>query len=323
MQLFQKLLSKLNGLHYQQEYLCLAKESFQDPLHAYLVHNNQVIKDITELHLFVGYHPLILALSSSTIPDSESQIIEIAFSQKSFITNEKPEKKDAIAILSAKRIHQVIAGETMILFYEGIKGSHQFISDFHQSIIRINNRLYNKKQGNVFLENNLYKQVQIAYAIPRKICLITVGENDLYNLFPTDLHGRINDRYIISLRQNGKACEQAESAKRIILSDINASAYKKVYALGKNHMQPLKERSFFDFNSSSSKNFNLPLPKDLISYKELVLENSFTHGIHKLMQFQIIYEEEITTEPATLAHIHNCYATWRYKHRISSNLLLR
>jgi len=100
-------------------------------------------------------------------------------------------------------------------------------------------------------------------------------------------------------------------------------AYKKVYALGKNHMQPLKERSSFDFNSVHSENFNLPLPKDLLSYKELELENSFIHGIHKLLQFKIVFEEKINDERTTLAHIHNCYATWRYRHRISSNLLLR
>jgi flavin reductase (DIM6/NTAB) family NADH-FMN oxidoreductase RutF len=173
------------------------------------------------------------------------------------------------------------------------------------------------------LKNDLYTQVQIAYSIPRKICLITVGENDRFNLFPTDLHGRIDDVYIISLRKDGKACQEVESAKKIVLSDINASAYKKVYALGKNHMQPLKEKSLFEWNAVCSKNFNLPLPKDVLSYRELELEQSFLHGIHKLLLFRMVSEEKVSLEPATLSHIHNCYATWRYKHRISSNLLLR
>ena len=60
-----------------------------------------------------------------------------------------------------------------------------------------------------FLPDNLYKQVQIAYSIPRNISLITVGQNDRFNLFPTDLHGPVNeDHYIISLRHEGKACQQ-------------------------------------------------------------------------------------------------------------------
>ena len=64
MQLLQKLLNKFNGLRYKQEYLCLARESFQDPLHVYLISENKVIKDITNHHLFTGYSPLVFAFPS-------------------------------------------------------------------------------------------------------------------------------------------------------------------------------------------------------------------------------------------------------------------
>jgi hypothetical protein len=322
MGLLKKILNKFNGLHYQQEYLCLSKESFQYPLHAFLINNGHIIKDITGSHLFVGYSPLIIALSSSSV-DPMPQTIDIVFSHKTLRPNENPEKKDAMALLTLKKIRQLDVDGEVILFYEGIKGSHHFISGFHQFMIRLNNRLYNQKQGNIFLKKNLYTQVQIAYAIPRKICLITVEENNLYNHFPTDLHGQINNQYVISLRHEGKACQQVESAKKIVLSDMPASAYKKVYELGKNHMQPLKDKSAFNFDLTCSGNFSLPLPKNLLSYKELELEDSFFHGIHKLLVFKIVYEEKAVYEPETLAHIHNCYATWRYKHRISSNLLSR
>ncbi len=104
---------------------------------------------------------------------------------------------------------------------------------------------------------------------------------------------------------------------------MHASAYRNVYALGKNHMQPLKEISLFDFDFAHSENFCLPLPKNLLSYKELELKNSFIHGIHKLLLFNIIHEEDRSTEQGTLAHIHNCYATLRYNKKLPSNFLLR
>ncbi|MEI9943390.1 MAG: hypothetical protein WDN26_04150 [Chitinophagaceae bacterium] len=75
------------------------------------------------------------------------------------------------------------------VFYEALKGNHHFVSGFHQSMAAISNMLYNKKPGNVFLKGNLFSQVQIAYSVPRNISLVTLGENELYNLFPTDLHG--------------------------------------------------------------------------------------------------------------------------------------
>jgi hypothetical protein len=324
MKLVQKLLNKFNGLKYPQEYLCLAHESFQQPLYAYLVQNHKVIKDITKLHSFVGYCPLIFALSSSAGISPEQENIDIVFSATPLQANVFFGEKDALALLSLKKIHEQSLNGDTVVYYEGNIGKHRFISSFYQFIGQLNNRLYNRKPGNVFLEDNLYKQVQIGYAIPRKISLITVGHNNLYNHFPTDLHGQVNDEYyIISLRHEGAACRQVENAQKIVLSDMKASAFKQTYALGKNHMQPLKEASAFNFSAMHSKCWQLPLPNNALSYKELQLEDSFTHGIHKLLLFRMVGHEQLNEESGTLVHIHNVYATWRHKKGIAGNYFLR
>jgi hypothetical protein len=174
------------------------------------------------------------------------------------------------------------------------------------------------------LKGNLFEQVQIGYAIPRKIGLITVAYNNLYNLFPTDLHGQIdNDYYLISLRHQGNACKQVEQSGKIVLCDMDVNSYKKVYSLGKNHMQPLKQRTEFDFSPNSSKNFQLPLPHEVISYQELEVVRSFIAGIHKLIISKIVYNEKVGPGKSTLVHIHCSYATWRNKHGIEGNYLLR
>jgi hypothetical protein len=315
------MLDKINGLRYTQEYLCLAKESFEHPLHAYLMHEGKIAEDITAHHLFVGYNPLVFALPAK-IPVAENHI-EIAFTHALCLPNESLVKKEAIARLRLRKIHEFAASGTPITLFEGTHGSHRFLSRFHQQVIALQNRLYNRKKGNVFLSNDLYRQVQIAYAIPRKICVITVGKENLFNLFPTDLHGKLGDRYIISLRQGGQACAQVEASRRLVISDMPAASYKRIYSLGKNHMQPLKNRENFEFEAGSSPRFNLPLPSGFLSCKELELADSFTHGIHKIFLFRIISETDPDEKPATLSHVHNAYATWRHKHRVSSNFLLR
>ena len=324
MGILQKLLNKFNGLHYTQEYLCFAKESLVQPLHVYLVNDKYITKDITNQHLFVGYCPLVFAFFDPDLPES----VQLIFSHKLLLPNETYSKKDAIATLDLSLIKKQAAGR-QVFYYEGTRGSHHFLSTFHQFINSLYNQWYNKKPGNVFLHNNLYKQVQIAYAVPRIISLITVGNNDLFNLFPTDLHGQPDEEhYIISLRIGGKACEQVEQAAKVLLSRVHSDAYKMVYGLGKNHMQELKTKDNFPFGQSLSENFKWPLPGPAVSYKELLLLNSFTHGIHKIMLFKIVfyqhpgsYREQ--TENATLAHIHNSYATWRYKNKLPGNYLLR
>ncbi len=320
MKFLQKILTNLNGLHYPQEYLCFAKESFPDQLYAYLVNNKHIIKDITSQHLFVGYCPLVFAFSFPDLPAS----VQIIFSNRVLRPNEIFASKDALATLELSLIKKQLHDDSNILYYEGTHGSHHFQSVFHQYFNSLNNQLYNKKPGNVFLHNNLYKQAQIAYAIPRQISLITVGCNDLFNLFPTDLHGQADDtHYIISLRTGGKACKQVELQGRLLLSQMHCKAYKMVYGLGKNHMQDLKTKDNFPLSQLLSEKFDLPLPQQAISYKELELADSFIHGIHTILLFKIVTYRQLQAEEATLAHIHNSYASWRYKNGLQGNYLLR
>jgi hypothetical protein len=323
MKFFQRLLRKINGLHYPQEYLCLSEESLQKPLHVYLVHQGRVSAELTKSHSFVGYCPLIIAMPSSVLI-APYQRIQLAFSDRPFTINEFLPPKAALASLHLQKIREQPAGGKNVIYYQGIKGAHRFVPPLNQFAIDINNRIYGKKPGNVFLEGNLYKQVQIAYALSRKICLITVGQEERFNLFPTDLHGRVDDHfYLISLRHEGKACEQVLSTQRIVISDMQSSAFRQVYALGKNHMQPLKHRESFQFATYSSLKFGLPLPRELSSYKELELEASFVQGIHRLLLFRTVSEVQLERQPSTLVHVHNAYATWRHKKGLESNYLLR
>jgi hypothetical protein len=315
MNTFQKILHKLNGCHYPQEYLCMVKEQQTKPLRAFFVFENKVVKDITIHHLFTGYSPLIFVLPSINEIDLNKQsIIKIIYSISSLEMEATVSKKDIVAILFLKKIKEQKTDNSSIYYFEGVNGKHKFLSSFHQFIILLNNQLFNRKGGNVFLKNNLYKQVQIAYATPRVISLVTVSYNNLFNLFPTDLHGQINeDYYIISLRYQGNACKQVEQAKKIVLSNVDASYYKEAYNLGKNHMQPLKEKSNFVFSEENSYTLKLPLPPNVIECRELELKDSFIHGIHKLLLFKILNHQRSQNPSTTLAHVHNVYATWRYK----------
>ena len=176
----------------------------------------------------------------------------------------------------------------------------------------------------MYLENNLLKQVQIAYSVPRTISLVTVTANELFNLFPTDLHGEINDLYyIISLRQGGKAAQQVQEAGLVLLSEVEPGIYKSVYSLGKNHMQPLKEKSLFPFSGLFSNRFNLPIPANTVTYRELEMTRFFDQGIHRIFLFKIITRQQLMKNTGSLAHIHGVYASWRLANHLESNYLIR
>jgi hypothetical protein len=88
-------------------------------------------------------------------------------------------------------------------------------------------------------------------------------------------------------------------------------------------MQLLKTKDNFPFGQSISAGFHWPLPEHAISYKELILLDSFNHGIHKIFLFKIVLQQQFDGRKATLSHIHNSYATWRYKNGLAGNYLLR
>lgn len=325
MTFLQKILHKFNGIHYAQEYLCLPVEQHTHPLHAILGSKNVALKDITTLCSMVGICPLIFALPSldELNLDVEGKI-KIFYSVASIKAGTTILKKNIVAELSLKKIKVQKIGQDSIYYFEGERGEHRFLSLFHQLINRVNNEMYNKKKGNIFLGGNLYTQIQIVYSIPQVISLITVGNGGLYNIFPTDQHGQINDAYyVITLRHAGKACKQVEAAKKIVLSNVEASYYKEVYSFGKNHMQPLKERSNFHFSEIKSKILQLPLPHYTIEYRELELQDSFIHGIHRVLLFKILSHQKISGKNTTLACINNVYATWRYKNNLPDNYLMR
>lgn len=324
MKLVKKTLNKLNGLHYPQEYLCVAKETFPQPPRLYLAADRHVIRDITLQHCFTGYNPLLFTLHSLPADLLQLSSITLVFSHQLLQPNEVFSHKDAIATLTLQKIQEQDTGEGIAGYYEAILGRHHFISPFYQWITGLYNRLYNKKPGNVFLPGNLYTQVQIAYSLPRAISLITVGRDERFNLFPTDLHGPAGEQhYVISLRHAGKACRQVEASGQIVLSAMHCDARRTVYGLGKNHMQELKPKDQFPFSSAVSGLFQLPLPEAALSYRELELQDSFIYGIHKLLLFKVVAQQQVSTAPFTLAHVHNSYATWRYNNRLEGNYLLR
>ena len=297
-------------------------EHFDQPLNVYLLDKGKVVRDITGEHAFVGYHPVVFALSITM--EEAHQNLEIIFSHESLSPGHKPGKKVILAFLSLKKVYQLSMNNEFVFFYEGVFGKHRFISKFRQFIISLHNHLFQRKEGNVFLKGNLYKQVQIAYSLPRKISLVTVSSHSLFNLFPTDLHGPVSKGYyVISLRHTGNASAQVETTRKILLSNVNANHYREVYKMGKNHMQPMKEKNSFRFSPELSPNFQLPVPDHALYCYELELQSTFKAGIHKIMLFLVRNEFAVNSGFASLAHVHNVYATWRHKNQLSGNYLFR
>jgi flavin reductase (DIM6/NTAB) family NADH-FMN oxidoreductase RutF len=282
--------------------------------------DDQTFLDLTDSHLFVGYYPLIIAISC----EKNSSLNDL-LQNKNNIKTVFGESKDKIyAQLILKKINTIEFDEVTLFLFEGVKGSHRFLSKFHIITNSLKYKLTAEKKINIYLKGNLYEQVKIAYSIPRKISLVTLGKNNMFNIFPTDINGRIDKQnFVISLRKNGKANKQVKELKKIVFSEMSADTCKEVYSLGVNHIKDLRAKNEFDLSEKLSEKFSIPLPNNTLRYFELEFINDMQAGVLNLCFFKIVNSVNIEDSKSTLAHIHRDYAEWRINNGIISEFLLR
>jgi len=314
------LLNKiLFGTTLPQEYICVAEEKLSYHLR-FLLNYEESFLDLTDSHLLIGYYPLIIAISCK-----KNSGLQDLLQSKNIIKTVFGESKDKIiAQLILKKISKREFDEVTLFIFEGEKGSHRFLSKFHILTNSLKYKLTAEKKINIYLKGNLYEQVKIAYSIPRKISLVTLGKNNMFNIFPTDINGIIGKHnFVISLRKDGKANKQVKELKKIVLSEMAVDSYKEVYSLGVNHTKDLREKNEFNFSEKLSQKFSIPLPKNALRYFELEFINDIQTGLHNLGFFKIVNSVSIEDSKYTLAHISRDYAEWSINSGIISEFLLR
>jgi hypothetical protein len=321
----------ITGLTLPQEYVCIGYEQLHAaPMVTMTLAGDDFSWDVSQKHLFLGYKPLVIGIICSPEKAAGLAAAEVAalnFHHTSFNINSRwrglATDKDCVAMLKLKRTTEKQLGDDVVIFYEGMGGEHHFISAFHRFMNRQRDALKRKPSGNVNLPGELHDMVRIAYAMPRIIPLITIGDGGMMNMFPTDLHGPVSKKfYISSLRIGGKANAQVERTRRLALSYIDVKEFRFAYALGKNHMQEMAPPGKFRLSPHTSATYGLPLPPSVLRYRELQQTGSFDAGIHRIHLYDTVHEEKIE-EGITLAHIHQYYAQWRLDHGLPVKVLLR
>jgi hypothetical protein len=304
------------GSSLRNEYLCLEANAISDPLRAKLVLGDARI-DVTDDYFLLGYKPLLIGVSNSRAYEAaegaDATTLEL-------ITG----SGQRVASLNLAQIRRVRFGDDTLSIFEGRHGQHEFLSRIHQVLNRAYESTQTKSAGNIALDGNLYDQVRIGYAHPRVIAIISLGENERFNLFPTDLHGPFGkSHYAGSLRIGGRACAQVQQLGRLVISTVDASSFRSTYGLGKNHMRELTDVSQFDVAPFRSATFGLPLPKDVLGYRELERIDGFDAGIHRIHLYRTVHRVVHPQEAAALVHVHRYYAQWREDRGLSAPWLVR
>lgn len=311
------LVQAITGISIPQEYVCVCAEDLETPFSLMLVDSRgKECGDVTTSHVLLGYKPLVVGLPATPTLEANPTI---KLSLRFLNTRSRSEE---VAFLILRKSVVKTSGTQKVIFYEGTAGAHKFIAPWRQSLNRWYSKYEQKPVDNVTLDSNLYDQVRIAYAIPRSICLITVHDGNRINTFPTDLHGRVGeDLYVSSLRKDGRACSQVMEHKRVLLTEMDLSQYREVYALGKNHMREMQAQDT-SAEPNRSCTFHFPIPAGAGTYLELEAMDHHDIGIHRLLLYRIVNLETVAAVKP-LAHMHRFAIQWRLNHGLVTNVLLR
>jgi hypothetical protein len=323
----------LLGTAIPEEYTCLARDSLVGRSRVVLGGaDTERLVDVDERIVFLGYKPLVMAIH---FPAAAPEV-EWLRRQKSVCLSYGPDPgppdsrwrghvtfAGAIARVELERVLERRVGGSEVSVWRGAHGAHRFLSTFHQWTNRWRDRLARDKPGNVRLPGNLYDQVRIAYSVPIGISIVTVSDGALMNMFPTDLHGPIGDgHYVSSLRHGSLATQQLERLGFAALSEVDADWFKQAYALGKNHMRPLRPREEFPVGADAAAERGTPLPAATVRYRELERLDGTDVGIHRIHFYRSGAVRTVASSP-TLAHLHRFYLQWRHDRGLPTQILTR
>lgn len=311
----------LLGITLPQEYICVTFEQMNNRMKFFLESAGHSLVDVTENHILLGYKPLLIGLTINEIAQNfftnspDVRVLHIGLSETEIIAN-----------LKMKCIVKKQLGADTFLILEGIKGQQYFTNFFRQWVQNLYYSFTAGKKKNIFLKGNLFTQVKIAYSYPRFIYLVSVGSNGLFNIFPSDLGGKIGENFFaISLRTDRKANHQVESAGCCLLSEMNSEACKETYLQGINHAKdPVRADLLkITLRAERSSVLKLPVPEKAAAYYELEKLSKFEFGLHTVHFFKIINYVRIADNYSTLAHIHRDYAEWRIKKAMNAPYFFR
>lgn len=281
---------------------------------------------VTAEPLFIGYKPVIFALPGHSNSSHAAEYC-LNFVHTNFHSNatwkDFPTDKASVARMIVSSLQLEFKSLPALRLLKGEFGQHVFINSFHRTTNLLREITSKTNPGNVDLPGNLHDMVRIAYAIPRIIALVCIFDGFKMNLFPTDLHGQIDENfYISSLRIGGKAQQQVQDIQKIVLCEIESDAFHEAYQLGKNHMKDLSVLSDFVLSSTVSEKFGFPLPNATLRYCELNVLEFVGVGIHRIFLYKI--ENRVNLRPGSaLSHVHQYYAEWRKRNGMRTDLLLR
>jgi flavin reductase (DIM6/NTAB) family NADH-FMN oxidoreductase RutF len=140
--------------------------------------------------------------------------------------------------------------------------------------------------------------LQVAYACPRPVGLVTLPLGADQNCFPFDLMARLGrDRFAFGLRVDRESSAQVSRARRLAVSLVPASLASQARALGRQHKAARVEWDSVPFSRRASPRWALPVPAEATEVLEVEVTSEIVLGSHALFTGTVVNQEAGTPAP--------------------------
>ncbi|MEO8130272.1 MAG: hypothetical protein ABI822_24435 [Bryobacteraceae bacterium] len=154
----------------------------------------------------------------------------------------------------------------------------------------------------------------ILHDLPRPVHLVSYGGMALGNMFPMDLLGLLaSGTFVVGIHANSPAIPLWQRQRQIAVSAVPLRYKPTVYGMGRNHRRLFLDPSALPIPSSPSETFQIPVPDEALSVRELSIEQSLNLGSHVLFVARTTKTEKRAEEPQ-MCHVHRFYQQFLMRH---------
>ncbi len=148
----------------------------------------------------------------------------------------------------------------------------------------------------------------ILHDVPRPVHLVSYGGMTQGNMFPMDLLGPLSAAtFVLSMHSTSPAIPLWQNGCRIAVSAVPLRYKPPVYAMGKNHRLEFLDPSDLPVPLVPSPAYQIPVPDEALSVRELTIDQSLDLGSHVLFVARSTRRTDKSTGEPLMCHVHRFY----------------
>jgi flavin reductase (DIM6/NTAB) family NADH-FMN oxidoreductase RutF len=222
------------------------------------------------------------------------------FFGSSINSNAENIERKSVAVLGLSLFDKIEEKDGTLFLLKLEKSRIQHVSPIKALLIY---HRYYKKPGFPFKK---LKSFASAYSYPRKVRVVSIRQDNYYNIFPMDLLGEISDskRFVFGLRHTNVALSKIIESGKLVASEVSFEHKETIYQLGKHHGVSPPSLDSLPFKTIQSDHFGFYIPEWADRYTEIKITRTMSLGSHMLLWGEAVNEKILKMSSGHLYHIH-------------------